>query len=72
MSLEPIFIRRVEQDHDLHRGWMEKCLEESKAQGCVFGRFSIHPDNNRLALVEAWAETPEDQGDVRWDTPESA
>lgn len=67
VNAEPIFIAQIEQDPSLHRAWFMKRTDEAEEIGCMFGRYSVHPDNERLALIEAWTERPEDQGEVRWD-----
>jgi hypothetical protein len=64
--MEPIFIAQIEQDPDQHMQWFSKCTDEAKLKGCTFGRYSVHPDNERIALVEAWTEAPDDQGQQRW------
>lgn len=63
---EPKYIRQVHQDPSLHRVWFEKCTAEAQAEGCTFGRYSTHPDDEHLALVEGWVDRPDDQGDTRW------
>ncbi|QIG74577.1 hypothetical protein EVC10_069 [Rhizobium phage RHph_Y25] len=63
---EPEYIRQVHQDPSLHRAWFEECGAEAKAEGCTFGRYSTHPDDEQLALVEGWTQRPNDQGEIRW------
>ena len=66
MTVEPIYIAQVEQDPDLHRRWFMARTDDAEAMGCMFGRYRVHPDNERIALIEAWTERPDDQGPLRW------
>lgn len=67
MSDEPVYIRQNgDCDPDNHRAWFRECAAEARALGCTFGRHSVHPDNERLVLVEGWLKQPKDQGEVRW------
>lgn len=63
---EPSYIRLAEQDPALHRGWFESCSREAKVDGCTFGRFTVHPNNERMALVEGWIDKPDNQGEPRF------
>jgi invasion protein IalB len=66
MTAEPIFIAQIEQDPSLHRAWFDACTQQAKQKGCTFGRYSVHEDNERLALAEGWVDRPDAQGEQRW------
>jgi hypothetical protein len=45
--------------------WKERELEAIK-EGCDFFRYSVHPDDACLILIEGWKGWPDDQGEPRW------
>lgn len=63
---EPIYIRQVQQDFSLHKEWLEKRADESKAEGCTFARVTWHPQDPSILLFEGWKERPADQGEARF------
>lgn len=68
---EPVYIAQTaEPEHLTPEGlgaWYQRCIEEGRARGCTFGRFSVDDHTNvKMALVEGWVERPEDQGEIRW------
>ena len=67
--VEPFYIRQSREDRTPAeiRDWFSKCAEEAKAEGAQFCRFSHHPDDAQLLLVECWKEkVVTDQGPIRW------
>ena len=64
---EPTYIRQVHQDPDRHRDWFDSCAADMKVEGVSFARYSVHPQDEQLALVEGWQEkVVPDQGEPRW------
>jgi hypothetical protein len=63
---EPDYIAQVHQQSENHSDWFKARAIEAQSEGCTFARGSVHPQDARLALFEAWKEHPEDQGDIRW------
>lgn len=67
MTAEPEYIRQtvvgaIEQRMD----WFEAAAREAREEGMTFFRYSYHPDNPCLLLIEGWRGRPKDQGDIRW------
>ncbi len=63
---EPFFVAQVEQEPSNHSDWFNRRTDDAEKEGGVFFRYSVHPDNERLVLVEAWSSRPDEQGDQRW------
>lgn len=65
---EPDFIfQTAEPMSDVeHHQFIQACLTEAKTQGGTFFRVTQHEDDANLILVEVWKETPQDQGEPRW------
>lgn len=47
------------------RAWIQKRVDEAKAEGCRYFRAS-HNEKPFALLVEGWEERPEDEGPQRW------
>lgn len=54
--------------------WFGATAAELRAQGATWLRFTNHPDNPRLHLVEGWKVRPAEEGEPHWLThgPEEA
>lgn len=63
---EPFFIRQAVVPLATRDNWHERTMNEARAQGAMFYRFSEHATIADLCLLEAWHKEPEQQGDVRW------
>lgn len=66
MTDEPDVIRQIRQDPSLHSAWFRAQADESQADGCTFGRFSVNKQDENLALFEGWHVPPKEQGEIRW------
>jgi hypothetical protein len=62
---DPIYIAQTWTSHDHQQWWLQR-RDEAVQKGATFFRFSYHPDNPNLLLIEGWASQPKDQGEVRW------
>lgn len=66
---EPFYIRQSgdTRTSDEAREWFRECTAEAKAEGAQLCRYSQHPDDKHLFLVECWREKHvKDQGPLRW------
>ena len=66
---EPFYIRQSGEirSSDEAKEWFKQCAREAKAEGARLCRFSHHPDDKHLLLVECWREAVvADQGPLRW------
>ena len=67
--MEPFYIAQTAEPHVAggRMVWFEERAAEAKAQGAQLCRFTVHPDNPDLLLVEGWREKHvPDRGDPRW------
>lgn len=62
----PGFVAQVEQTPFSHPEWFKKTRDEAESKGFKHFRFSIHPINMDLALIEGWVQQPECEGSQRW------
>lgn len=46
--------------------WWTARQSEAVEEGCDFFRYSVHPNDPRLILIEGWKGWPDDQGEPRW------
>lgn len=63
---EPRYVAQVEQTPFAHPDWFIAKRAEAESDGCTFFRFSVHPDNMGIALIEGWEKQPADQGEIRF------
>lgn len=66
---EPFYIRQSGETRTFEEQmqWFKQCAEEAKSEGAQLCRFSRHPDDVNLLLVEGWRErVVPDQGPIRW------
>lgn len=66
---EPFYIRQSHEKRTPQEvsAFFMRSAEEAKAEGANLCRFSHHPDDKSLLLVECWREkVVEDQGPLRW------
>ena len=48
------------------RAWFRAAADEARSEGAPFLRFSHHPVNTSILLVEGWVARPDDMGDPRF------
>lgn len=71
---EPFYIRQSHENRtpEQAKEWFHQCAEEAKSEGAQLCRFSHHPNDKTLLLVEGWKEKyVADQGPLRWSETES-
>lgn len=67
--MEPFYIRQQGEPKtpDERMAWFKMCAAEAKAEGAQLCRFTAHPSDSNLLLVECWKEfRVPDQGEPRW------
>lgn len=63
---EPKYVVQTVQNPDDHVQWFSDHAFKARDEGCTHARFSVHPHDERMALVEAWVTRPDDEGAQRW------
>ena len=63
-----IYVRQSAEPrtNEQKRAWFQQCAREAVDEGCVWQRYSIHPDDDNLTLVEGWNKKPAHEGEQRW------
>lgn len=66
--MEPFYIRQTAQRMTAKQrnAWVQRCILEAEAHGALLCRFSSHPHDKDILLVEAWKQCVEDKGQPRW------
>lgn len=65
---DPFYIRQTAEpmEPDKQRAWFQACADEAKAAGATWCRFSVHPQDARILLVEGWKHRPSHEGELRF------
>lgn len=63
---EPDYIAQTYQNHLTHMSWYNLRKREAQREGCTFFRYSYHPQDIWIALIEGWKKQPADQGEPRF------
>lgn len=48
------------------QSWWKDRETEARKEGATFFRYTVHRNDPRLILIEAWKSWPDDQGEPRW------
>lgn len=66
MGKEPKYVAQVKQTPFLHPDWLIAERKKAENEGCTFFRYTVHPTDMDVALIEGWEEFTEDLGSPRF------